>query len=50
MTALVDEELSFEIIELEDITALPETAASSGSSSSDTCSTCGSCSCSSCCT
>ena len=41
------EDLEFEIVELENVTALPETAASSGSSSGNTCSTCGSCSCSS---
>ncbi|WP_148302667.1 thiopeptide-type bacteriocin [Caldalkalibacillus mannanilyticus] len=45
------DDLSFEIVELEEVTALPETAASSGSSSGDRlCSTCGSSSCSSCCT
>ena len=44
----LDEDLSFELVELEDVTALPETAASSGSSSANTCSTCGSSSCSSC--
>ncbi|PZD93074.1 thiazolylpeptide-type bacteriocin [Paenibacillus sambharensis] len=47
-TVSVLDDLTFEIIELDDVTALPETAASSGSSSSDTCSTCGSSSCSSC--
>ena len=41
------DDLEFEIIGLENVTALPETAASSGSSSGNTCSTCGSCSCSS---
>ena len=40
------EELEFSIVELEDVTALPETAASSGSSSSGVTSTCGSSSCS----
>lgn len=41
----------FDIVELDDISILPETAASSGSSSNNTYSTCGSCSCcSSCCT
>ncbi|WP_072136172.1 thiazolylpeptide-type bacteriocin [Bacillus kwashiorkori] len=44
-------DLDFEVIELDDVTALPETAASSGSSGDKVYSTCGSSSCcSSCCT
>jgi len=38
--------LQFSVVELEEITALPETAASSGSSSCSASSTCGSSSCS----
>jgi hypothetical protein len=45
---LLDNDLDFEVIELEDITALPETAASSGSTSCSASSTCGSSSCSTC--
>lgn len=45
---LDDVDLEFSIIELEDITALPETAASSGSTSCSASSTCGSTSCSTC--
>lgn len=41
----LENELDFSVIELEDVTALPETAASSGSSSCGI-STCGSSSCS----
>ncbi|MEJ6527841.1 MULTISPECIES: thiazolylpeptide-type bacteriocin [unclassified Exiguobacterium] len=47
----IELELDFEVIELDDVTALPETAASSGSSGDNVYSTCGSSSCcSSCCT
>ncbi|MFS0788892.1 thiazolylpeptide-type bacteriocin [Shouchella sp. 1P09AA] len=38
----VDSDLEFSIVELEDVTALPETAASSGSTSCSASSTCGS--------
>jgi hypothetical protein len=46
-------DFDFEVIEMDDVSVLPETAASSGSSGDNTYSTCGSCSCcssSSCCT
>ena len=46
-------DMDFEVVEMDDVTILPETAASSGSSGDGTISTCGSCSCcssSSCCT
>jgi len=43
----LEADLQFSIVELEDVTAIPETAASSGSSSCG-CSTCGSSSCSTC--
>lgn len=38
----IDVDLEFSIVELEDVTALPETAASSASTSCSLCSTCGS--------
>lgn len=45
------DDFEFEVIELDDVSVLPETAASSGSSGDNVYSTCGSCSCcSSCCT
>lgn len=45
------DDFEFEVIELDDVSVLPETAASSGSSGNNVHSTCGSCSCcSSCCT
>ncbi|MEX2803654.1 thiazolylpeptide-type bacteriocin [Streptococcus sp. H31] len=51
VTQLLDElelDLQFSVVELEDVTALPETAASSGSTSCSASSTCGSSSCSTC--
>jgi len=44
----LESDLQFSIVELEDVTALPETAASGGSSSCSSTSTCGSSSCSTC--
>lgn len=45
------DDFEFEVIELDDVSVLPETAASSGGSGDNVYSTCGSCSCcSSCCT
>ncbi|MFA9413992.1 thiazolylpeptide-type bacteriocin [Streptococcus sp. E29BA] len=45
------DDFEFEVIELDDVSVLPETAASSGSTGDNVYSTCGSCSCcSSCCT